>query len=786
MAKVSRCLWVICSIFLCLCASLLCHSLSFRLAINPHFLISENHSTMFPLVVLSLWLVHMEIVGGMQRGSPRSMVHPPGVYPKLEKFWNKVEQEIDQTAKRNDVCENSCYCDQLCTVFDDCCAGVNTTSFSRKQVPKDTFTCEKIPEINPSQHISFVNKCPLNYGDAGIRSECETTERNGLLNVPVSDAVTNILYRNVYCALCHNVTKYAYWLQRIYCKKTPIYQSSNEYFIQPEFKLPNGSEITFPMPPTRSTTPKPIENFQSFKTNNHCLELVEFFHSNFTPRSCKPHVSSCTPGWGDGMYRDACASHTNFITAGGRYYKNKYCAVCNYEEATVMSKYCSFTCIKPRIGPDGPPGRFYSFALIMDANSGEHYIKKGNGGEDIGNISSDFLSRIGQCRPTQVYDHFNGICRALQCRPPLQLDKGKCKPPLPGFNTSNVALACPLVVLNATEYESFENNSIWVHTLKILLAADQYQRNGSEVSICVQWVPQLDQVQMFKYDKIQAKVSFIGQIISLTALAVLFLTYMLFPSLQNLPGKCIMNLVLALFVAHLLFIVGVGQTGDRKVCMAVAMVMHYCFLASFFWMNVLAFELWRTFTRNEVRHNEKGTKKFLFYAFYSWVSPALIVAIGATGDVLYTHSQFVPGYGKGVCWLTNGYGLLLFFALPMGILLLLNLLLYCLVIKGLAKTSKRTALVRQNNDGNKRLFLIYVKLTTIMGFTWIFGFAATFAELPVLWYIFVVLNTLQGLFICLAFVCTKNVFKLFKEMCCQKPTESRSTELTALQTSSHA
>ena len=122
----------------------------------------------------------------------------------------------------------------------------------------------------------------------------------------------------------------------------------------------------------------------------------------------------------------------------------------------------------------------------------------------------------------------------------------------------------------------------------------------------------------------------------------------------------------------------------------------------------------------------------------------------------------------------------------MGILLLLNLLLYCLVIKGLAITSKSTALVRQNNDGNKRLFLIYVKLTTIMGFTWIFGFAATFADLPVLWYIFVVLNTLQGLFICLAFVFTKNVFKLFREMCCKKATESRSTDVTALQTSSQA
>ena len=742
---------------------------------------------MFQLVVLSLLLVQVGIVGGMQPArSPRltrSMVPTLGEDSKMEEFWNKVKWEINQTANHSE-CGDSCYCDKLCMVFDDCCPRAstqyaNTKAFSQRKISRYTFTCETITEIS-GKTISFVNRCPLNYGDAGIRSECETTERNGLLNVPVSDPLTNILYRNVYCALCHNVTKYVYWLQKILCKGNSPYLSSLQHVMSLQSKLPNGSDITY-IPPTALPTPTPLrESFQSFKNTNNCLDRVEYVHPNFTHRVCKPHIRSCIAGWGDGMYKNACTSHTNFITVGGRYYKNKYCALCNYEEANFMSPHCSCKCTLTREpSPDNPPSvTFYSFSVIMDANSGGHYI----GGGDIGKVGRNFPSRGKQCRPTEVYDHTNDMCRALRCIPPLQLDKGRCKPPGSGFNTSSMALACPLVVLNATEYESFENDSIWVHALKVLLAVDQYQRNGSKVSICVPWMAKLAQVQMFKYNKIQAIISFIGQIISLTALAVNFLTYMLFPSLRNLPGKCIMSLVLALFVAHLLFVVGIGQTGNQWVCIAVSMVMHYCFLASFFWMNVLAFELWQTFSKIEVRHNKKGTKKFLFYAFYGWVSPALIVAIGATGDVLYTHSQFVPGYGKGVCWLTNGSGLLLFFALPVGILLLLNLLLYCLIIKGLAMTSKCTTLKHRNNNQNKRLCCIYVKLTTIMGFTWIFGFAATFADIPVLWYIFVVLNTLQGLFISLAFVCKKNVFELFSQMFCKKATESRSVQLKALQT----
>ena len=334
---------------------------------------------MFPLVVLSLWLVHVEIVGGMQRGSPRSMVHSPGVDLKAEKFWNKVEREINQTAKRNDTCNISCYCDQFCTVFDDCCAGANTTSFSWKQVPKDTFTCKRIPGII-HKAISIVNMCPLSYGDADIRSECETTERNGLLNVPVSDVVTNILYRNVYCALCHNVTKYVYWLQEIKC----LFQSP--------------------------TTPP--ESFPSFKANHRCLELNKFYHPNFTHRVCTPHVSSCSAGWGDGMYKDACASYTNFTISGGHYYKNKYCALCNYEEADDRS-YPGRLEEKPH--NDGSYFD-YSFAVIMNAYTGGHEIQTGYRYVYMGPLVSDSSFRT-RCMPLEVYDQVDDRCRAWQCRP---------------------------------------------------------------------------------------------------------------------------------------------------------------------------------------------------------------------------------------------------------------------------------------------------------------------------------------------------------------------------------
>lgn len=47
-----------------------------------------------------------------------------------------------------------------------------------------------------------------------------------------------------------------------------------------------------------------------------------------------------------------------------------------------------------------------------------------------------------------------------------------------------------------------------------------------------------------------------------------------------------------------------------------------------------------------------------------------------------------------------------------------------------------------------------------MGVTWVTRFTASFTKNAVFWYIFVILNSLQGVFIFLSFVLTKKVYRL--------------------------
>ena len=44
-------------------------------------------------------------------------------------------------------------------------------------------------------------------------------------------------------------------------------------------------------------------------------------------------------------------------------------------------------------------------------------------------------------------------------------------------------------------------------------------------------------------------------------------------------------------------------------------------------------------------------------------------------------------------------------------------------------------------------FLLYIKLSTLIGLTWAFGLVASILDMPSLWYPFIILNSLQGLFI---------------------------------------
>ena len=343
---------------------------------------------------------------------------------------------------------------------------------------------------------------------------------------------------------------------------------------------------------------------------------------------------------------------------------------------------------------------------------------------------------------------------------------------LPAIATPRIALDCPRLQLNASEYVILDNSSVFVKATGEEYKRNEYTFDDDMLFICSPYRDQTYNVTrnvshtviMFKFDRLQKLVSIIGLLISTTALAIQFIVYMVLPVLRNIPGKCVLSLVASLFVAQLLYLVGTIYTPEiHEVCVSLAAAMHYAFLAAFFWMNVMAIDICRTFSSSRVMlPTDPHSARFIFYSLYAWLTPAMIVGGSLALDLLDVEATafYRPHYGDGMCWITRRWALLVTFALPLALILIVNFVLFGITVKNLCLISIDTKRVR-GDDRNQ--FGLYVKLSTIMGLTWVFGFVSSLVELPVLWYAFIVFNTLQGAFICFAFVCNKKVFRLLHE-----------------------
>uniref|UniRef100_UPI00398E9886 adhesion G protein-coupled receptor E2-like n=1 Tax=Pristiophorus japonicus TaxID=55135 RepID=UPI00398E9886 len=146
-------------------------------------------------------------------------------------------------------------------------------------------------------------------------------------------------------------------------------------------------------------------------------------------------------------------------------------------------------------------------------------------------------------------------------------------------------------------------------------------------------------------------ITFIGIPVSLVCLGITFVTFVSCSNLKNAINTTHTQLCASLFLAELLFIVGINRTENRVVCGIVAGFLHYFFLAAFVWMfleGVQLFLMVRNIRQLRVPHSEK-TGRYMYSCGYG--VPAVIVVISAA----VSHD----GYGSSRhCWISTDSGLI--------------------------------------------------------------------------------------------------------------------------------
>ncbi|XP_024081865.1 uncharacterized protein LOC106668390 [Cimex lectularius] len=251
--------------------------------------------------------------------------------------------------------------------------------------------------------------------------------------------------------------------------------------------------------------------------------------------------------------------------------------------------------------------------------------------------------------------------------------------------------------------------------------------------------------------------------ISIICLSMHNIIYYSLPKQQNLPAQILKSLSWSLLLAQVVFLVGVTPVIEIShiVCQGIAIMVHFFFLASFFWMNTMSLDIWRTFSSSYLSHS--AARSYFNYSIYAWGVPLVLVMISVVSDLTSAiPEEYSPQYAnlQGVCWFASRFGLVIFFYIPIWSLLLVNTVLFIHTLSCFQKQSYRAELGTASGRKEYTRFSLYLKLWTIMGLSWGFGMVASLANIPDFWYPFIILNGLQGAFIFIMFDLKQNIMEM--------------------------
>ncbi|KAH3800202.1 hypothetical protein DPMN_153832 [Dreissena polymorpha] len=336
---------------------------------------------------------------------------------------------------------------------------------------------------------------------------------------------------------------------------------------------------------------------------------------------------------------------------------------------------------------------------------------------------------------------------------------------------------CPLVVLNSTEINPIENNALRLKNGAMIDRKYVYygKRRLTNETFEVCWEMYKTSVNGSKTRQTDRStdrqpvtatgiLSLACMIISVTCLLITLVTYFLFNELRTQPGINNMGLSISLIIAQVLFQFGKEQHANVPswTCELIGALVHFFWLLVIFWMNICCLHMFRAFTTMQASSFKQSyVWKTCVYTVYTCVGSLLFVAINITVTVVNTSNVDV-GYGKGKCYISMlemvGYT----FSLPVLLIILSNLAMFCIVIFKI----KRNPTVQSSAESKRNYLTIFAKLSTLTGLSWIFGFIYTYTGLPVFVYLFIILSNGQGVFIFISFVCNKRVYSLYKMKLC--------------------
>uniref|UniRef100_A0A8D0H436 Cadherin EGF LAG seven-pass G-type receptor 2 n=1 Tax=Sphenodon punctatus TaxID=8508 RepID=A0A8D0H436_SPHPU len=214
------------------------------------------------------------------------------------------------------------------------------------------------------------------------------------------------------------------------------------------------------------------------------------------------------------------------------------------------------------------------------------------------------------------------------------------------------------------------------------------------------------------------------------------------------------NLVVALFLSELIFLLGINQADLPFACTVIAILLHFLYMCVFAWVLLEALHIYRMLS--EVRDINYGPMRF--YYMVGWGVPAFITGLAVGLDP--------EGYGNpDFCWLSIYDTLIWSFAGPIAFAVSMSVFLYILATKATCAAQQQGFEKKGTVSGLRTAFVTLLLVSA----TWLLALLSVNSDAILFHYLFAGFNCLQGPFIFLfCIILCKEVRKALRVSCNKK------------------
>lgn len=566
-------------------------------------------------------------------------------------------QDCVSSSSSNGACANfvtegpnmqSCRCDCYCSFFQDCCEGVepasahcsDPTTGAFSDTDRSLWACHSLyvsgtvdlPQFSPLQvGVYVVSECPLTWlafsqmlglsmaEFSMVRELCSAV--NSTLPI-VSDVLSGRVYRNEYCALCHEASQISLWHQTVFCS-TAILDAIHE-----ESRLTVAVVRQWCNPCIHNSPPALYIN-----------QTEEF------PRSCTPALSSC-PNYDKALemggvahsmsLRDYqqivnnCTEQTEYVLAssdrhGDVVYKNPHCVTCNADIPSPAYQCLSFNLSYFPFCKSQLSSKWNGSGVELVLDVAEQTVQVLTNEDPVyRDISLDV-----KCPSGHVFSFASFECREVLC---FQFDLASSN-----FTCVVTGLRGGAETTKECSEELFINDSFYFFPLGNSLTMYYYFPLHSTVvgnftNATGFQVACLDYSIPSKLVIVEALNIFAYAVAIPSILVMGFLSFVcIFPMcVDTVYGLVMANFAFASLLVDLVVLLGypvVHLTWNKNLCYSTGILDHYFALCQFFWVLILAVHVGMHYYRESKSISNRLSKRALLACYGTgWFLPLVVTS----------------------------------------------------------------------------------------------------------------------------------------------------------------